>query len=80
MAGIATADDAEEKLFEKKEGKGTRCKESKHSVGENLIIVRMAALDGGRGRRRRCCERESLRDKQGEGTRSQETKHSWVRK
>ena len=38
--------------------------------------MRLAALDGGRGRRRRCCGREALRDKEGEGTRCQETKHS----
>ena len=53
-----------------------RYKETKHSVGENLIIVRLAALDGGMGRRRRCCEREAFSDKDGEGTRCQETKHS----
>ena len=52
-----------------------RCQEPKHSVGENVIIVRLAALDGDRDRRRRCCVREALRDKEGEGTRCQETKH-----
>ena len=44
-------------------------------MGETVRIVRLAALDGGRGRRRRCCGREALRDKEGEGTRCQETKH-----
>ena len=59
-----------------KEGEGTRCQETKHSVGENVRIVRFSALDGGRGLHHRCCGRESLRDKEGEGTRCQETKHS----
>ena len=58
------------------EGEGTRCKETKHSVDENVRIVRLASLDDGRGRPRRCCEREALRDKEGEGTICQETKHS----
>ena len=45
-------------------------------MGENVRIVKLAALDGGSGRLRRCCGREALRDKEGEGTRCQETKHS----
>ena len=55
----------------------------KHSVGENVRILRVAALDGGmatldgrRGRRRQCCGREALRDNEGEGTRCKETKPS----
>ena len=36
----------------------------------------MAALDGRRGRRRRCCGREALRYKEWEGTRCKETKLS----
>ena len=48
------------------EGEGTRCKETKHSLDENVIIVRLASLDGGRDRCRRCCGREALRDKDGE--------------
>ena len=59
-----------------KEGEGMRCQETKHSMGENVRIVRHAALDGGRGSRRRCYGREALRDKEGEGTRCQETKSS----
>ena len=45
-------------------------------MGENVRIVRLAALDGGRGRHRRCCGRQALREKEGEGTRCQETKHT----
>ena len=45
-------------------------------MGENLRIVRLVALEGGRGCLRRCCGREALRDKEGEGTRCQEMKHS----
>ena len=45
-------------------------------MGENVRIVRLDVLDGGRGRRRRCCEREALRDKEREGTRCQEMKSS----
>ena len=56
----------------------TRCQETKHSVGENVIIVRLSALDGGRGCRRRCYGSEAVQDKKGEGTRCQETKHSVV--
>ena len=44
-------------------------------MSENVIIVRLAALDGSRGHRRRCCEREALRHKEGEGTRLKDTKH-----
>ena len=43
-------------------------------MGENVRIVRLAALDGGIGRRHRCCGREALRDKEGEGMRCQEKK------
>ena len=50
-------------------GERTKCQETKHSIGENVRIMRLAALDGGRGRCRRCCGREALRDKEGEGTR-----------
>ena len=45
-------------------------------MGENVRIVILVALDGDRGRRRRCCEREALRDKEREGTRCQRTEHS----
>ena len=45
-------------------------------MGENVRIVRLDALDSGKGRRRRCVGREALRDKVGEGMRCQETKHS----
>ena len=45
-------------------------------MGENVRNVRLAAVDGSRGRRRRCCGREAVRDKEGEGTRCQEAKHS----
>ena len=47
----------------------------KHSLGENVRIVRLAALDGGRSRLRRFTGREAVRDKMGDGTRGQETKH-----
>ena len=53
-----------------------RCQETKDSVGENVRTVSLVALDGVRGRRRRCCGREALANKEGEGTRYQETKHS----
>ena len=46
-----------------------RCQETKHSVGENVRITRLAALDVGRGRCRRCCGGEALRDDEGEGIR-----------
>ena len=45
-------------------------------MGENVRIVRLVALYGGKGRHRRCCGREALREKEGEGTRYPETKHS----
>ena len=48
-----------------------RSQETKHSLGENVRIVRLDALDGGKGRRCRCCGREALRDKEREGTRCQ---------
>ena len=73
--GVAAADAAKEKPFRYKEWEGTRSKETKHSVGENLRILRLVALEGGRGRLRRCCGREALRDKEGEETKCQETKH-----
>ena len=44
-----------------------RCQETKDSVAVNVRILRQAALDGERGRRRRCCGREDLRDKEGGG-------------
>ena len=47
-------------------------------MGENVRIVRLVALDGGRSRLRRCCGREAVLVKKGEGTRFQETKHSVV--
>ena len=48
----------------------------KHSMGENVRIVIMVALDGNRGHRCRCCGREDLQDKVGEGKRCKGTKHS----
>ena len=44
-------------------------------MGENVRIARLDALDGGKGRHRRCFVREALRDKVGEGMRCLETKH-----
>ena len=74
-AGVTAADAAEEKLFETKRGRGTRCQEAKHSLGENVRIVRLAALVSCRGHRRRCCEIEAVQDKDGEETKCQERKH-----